>query len=202
MIDIEYLQYSLSLARRSPKYASIFFLKAVNYCYILHVAQLRIRETVPDHRHIAIGWGETREVRVKGSYHTSAIVPSLGLANRSESFRPLVHLFAPLFSSSGPLPLSLPPPPFHTLDLCFLFVRLWEALGLWLHVVRLRSLSLFPRSSSSLLSSSFVFLFLSLAVSSFSHRIAIIVINDEEANATAQFTLYRGSLITDLNVFS
>lgn len=120
---------------RSSKCASIFFLlKAVNYCDTLreHVAQLRPRETGPDHRHIAIGRDETREVRVKGSYHTSAIVPSLGLASRSESFRPLVHLFAPLFSFSNLLPLtSLPPPPFHNTGSLFSICSTLRRIGAW-----------------------------------------------------------------------
>lgn len=69
-------------------------------------------ETGPDHRHIVIGRDETREARVKGSYHTSVIVPSLGLVNRLESFKPLIHLL-PLFFPlrtlclSPPCPLSL-----------------------------------------------------------------------------------------------
>lgn len=128
-------------------------------------------ETDPDHRYLAIGRHETREDRAKGSHHTSAIVPSSGLADRSGPFRPLVHLFAPLFTSSGspsPLPRLW----------CWTFVSICPT---WRHTGALasrrssrRPLSLFSRSSSSLLLSLVAFLFLRPLVLS-SQRVVIIV---------------------------
>lgn len=99
------------------KYANIFFFSTESgkLCDISreYIAQLKPCEMGPDHRHIVIGWDKTREVRVKGSYHTSMIVPSLGLVNRMESFKPLIHLLplffpprVPCLSPPCPLPLS------------------------------------------------------------------------------------------------
>lgn len=70
--------------------------------------------TDPDHRYITIGRDEIRDVRVKGLYHTSTMVPSSGLAGYSKPFRPLIVLFASLFFLLGPLisPLLMS-------DLCF-----------------------------------------------------------------------------------
>lgn len=57
--------------------------------------------------------------------------PFVGIGQSLGIFQASRPPFAPLFSSSGPLPpSSVPSSPFHTLDLCFLFVRLWDALGL------------------------------------------------------------------------
>jgi len=71
-------------------------------------------DTDPDHRYIAIGRDEIRDVRAKGLYHTSTMVPSSGLAGHSKPFRPLVVLFTPLFFLLGPLISPLP-----ETNLCF-----------------------------------------------------------------------------------
>lgn len=72
--------------------------------------------------------------------------------------------FCPSFYLLGPPS----PHPVYDAGPLFLFARLWDALGLWPHVVRPRSLSLFSCSSSSLLLSLVAFLFLlETAVSSF-----------------------------------
>lgn len=111
----------------------------------------------------------------------------------------LSSIFLPLFFLSRTSCLSppCPLPPSTILDLCFLFVRLWDALGLGLYVARLRSLSLFPRSSSSLLSPSFVFLFLPLvAVSSFLLSALLLLSSFTTKKRVSHYPIYASSWFT------
>lgn len=128
------------------------------------------RETDADRRHIAIGRDETREVACQGIAPHLHDRPFVGIGRSLRIFqaprRSFFPLFfpprAPHFPSFTPPPLSSPEEP----NLCFYLFDFETYWGFGL--TRLQPLSLFSRSSSSLLSSSFAFLFLSeVAVSSF-----------------------------------
>lgn len=134
-------------------------------------------DTDPDRCYIAIGRNEIRDVRTKGSYHTSMMVPSSRLAGYSKPFRPLVRSFCPsFFFSSGPLFSPLP-----VSDLCF---YLFDFEAQW-------GFGLTSPAPFSFLAFIFIIIIVVIRISIFTtgrrfvvsvQCIVIIIINSEEAN--------------------